>query len=215
MRTAPPIPMRLQGRDLTPDGLVIPWINVQLADGGVDFRSQRDTRFVEAWAKALCQLCGQPLTKPLVLLCGPEELEHLTFTEPPAHPECALYTVAACPMVGGHQERYATGLPLADRHRGKACPEGCGCDGLVPTPGSGPREGTGEPAHEWYAVYAARFGLTGSPDGTRITGGYVHPDDVTRVRQVSAPGEGRLTPPRPVDDWRDRYSPPAVAAVAR
>lgn len=208
-RPAPPIPRTLINRPTTPDGLVIPWINVQLADGGADFRSQHNTRFAQAWIGKLCQSCGQKLTAPVVCLCGPNQLEQLLFDEPPTHPECALYAVSACPMVGGRQDRYRDTPSLSEGKRGRRCPEpGCDCGGLVQTAGS---SAGGDPAHPWYAVYLRSYGLACSADGNRLFGGYADPDWVIRVVQVSTPGQGAHLPPTPVRDWRDRYRKPELA----
>ena len=213
-RTAPPIPAAAADRPTTRDGLVIPYVNIVLADGGVDFRAQRNTRTVECWRHTLCQLCARPLRPdPIVLLGGAESLERLLFDEPPLHPACARYVGAACPMVRGDLTHYATGLELSARSRGKRCPDpGCDCDGIVPTPGHPrrPADAPARPAHAWYAVWVRDYHLAYSPQGVLIGGGCA-PEDVIRVRQLSAPGAGPMTPWAAVEDWRARYRPPAAA----
>lgn len=214
----PPIPASCAARPTTPDGLVIPWANVVLRDGGVDFRSHHNARWESCWRQALCQVCGRPIPRPIVFLCGPRQLEQLLFDEPPTHPECARYVAWACPMVAGQRERYRTGPPISDRHRGKACPDPrCDCGGLVPTPGTDARAGNGDPAHEWFAVWVTAFHLaavtdTTRPEGHRITGGACLPDDVIRVRRISRPGAAlqpwETVPPA---HWQARYRPPEVA----
>lgn len=209
--TAPPIPAPCAHRPTTGDGLIIPWANVHLADGGCDFRAHHNARWAACWRDRRCQVCGDRLDR-LVLLCGPRQLAHLMFDEPPLHPECARYVTQACPMVAGRREHYRTGDPLANRPRGRGCPvPGCDCGGWVPTPGIRPDSG-GDPAHPWYAVYATSYHPAITPGG-ELVGGVCLPSQIRRVRLVSAPG----TAHRPwidVPDWADRYAPPAFAPEA-
>lgn len=206
---APAIPITCAHRPVTRDGLVIPFGNVRLADGGCDFRTHHNARWLDCWQRGLCQVCGLALTHPALFLCGPRQLSALLFDEPPLHPECARYASTACPMVAGERAHYRTGEVVSHRARGKTCPEpGCDCGGWVPTPGTDPAP-SGGPAHPWFAVYARTYALAGTTDRP-ITGGICAPDDVLRVRQVSRVGEA-LNPWLPVPDWRDQYVAPQLA----
>lgn len=199
----PPIPARLEHRP-TSGGLVHPWVNVTLAGGGVDFRSQHRARSEAAWTQGLCQVCGDKLTVPLVLLGGPNQLERLLFDEPPCHPECAAYASQACPMVAGRLTHYPDRQRVSQGHRGTKCPDpGCECDGWVPD-SEGVDHG-GEPAHVWYAVYASGYSVAFQPDG-RLIGGALARDQVLKVRLVSRPGEGRC--------WTSVDDPPIGAVTA-
>ncbi len=202
------IPASCSGRPTTPDGLVIPFGNVQLADGGCDFRSHHHSKWLRCWEQALCQVCGNPPgPSPFVMLCGPRQLAQLLFDEPPVCPACARYVMLVCPMVTGQRSHYRTGDTLALRSRGHQCFDpGCDCGGWVPTPGLIAAPG-GDPAHEWYAVWVRDFALAATSDG-RIIGGISRPEQVIRVRLVSEPGQ-RHSPWLPVLDWVDRYAPPA------
>ena len=75
MSTPPPIPRTCELRP-TQAGYVVPWANVTLGDGGVDFRAAHQTRWRACWEHRLCQVCGQPLMSPCVLFGGPAQLEH-------------------------------------------------------------------------------------------------------------------------------------------
>lgn len=66
----PSIPATCHSRP-TSGGVVVPWANVQLADGGVDFRSQHESRVQRCWREGLCQLCGTSLGAVFVLFGGP------------------------------------------------------------------------------------------------------------------------------------------------
>ena len=183
----PPIPARCASRP-TIGGRVIPWINVRLADGGVDFRAQHRARVKLALSEDLCQVCSEPLTSPLVLLGGPESLRKLLFDEPPLHPECAVYTSHACPVVNGTATTLPTGPQLSHGKRGQTCyVKGCECGGWVPNDDG--RKHTTEP-HPWFAVYATGFQIAVSPQG-QLLGALLRPDQVRKVRLVSRPGEGR------------------------
>lgn len=205
--TAPSIPAACAHRPTTRDGLVVPFANVKLADGGCDFRAHHQAAWARCWRDGLCQVCGHPLTHPIVLLCGPRQVQQLLFDEPPTHPECARYVVEACPMVAGHRARYATGPTVSARSRGSRCPDpGCDCAGWVPHPGA-PAGGQGDPAHAWFAVWVRDYALAVTRE-QGVTGGICPPEQVLRVRQVSEPGGGPLRPWREVPDWLDRYRPP-------
>lgn len=190
--TCPPIPVSCAGRPTT-GGLVVPWANVQLADGGVDFRSQHETKVQQCWRDCLCQICGHPVQRPIVLFGGPRQLNALTFDEPPLHPECAVYVSKACPMVAGRMDHYRAGDTVSHGARGSRCSTpGCQCGGWVETPGLVVGPG-GDAAHDWYAVYVSGYSLgilADRPD--RIHSGVVAPEQVLGVRHVSAPGEGRI-----------------------
>lgn len=175
-----PVPMALAHRP-TIGGLVVPWVNLMLADGGADFRAIHNSKWRRAWVEGLCQVCGHPLESPLVLLGGPDQVASY-FDEAPLHPWCASYTAKACPMVAGRLERYADRQRVSEGPRGQVCPEpGCDCGGWAPATrhGSG-----GDPVHEWWAVYCRSFAVAVTPEG-RLLGGT--PVDERRRRLVSAP----------------------------
>ena len=187
----PPIPATCEGRP-TSGGVVVPWANVQLADGGVDFRSQHESKVQRCWREGLCQLCGKRIERPIVFFGGPRQVARLQFDEPPLHPECAVYASQACPMVAGRLERYARRDVVSNSHRGAVCTDpGCDCGGWVPTPGLTFSPG-GDPAHDWYAVYVSAYSLAVSenrPD--RVHSAVVDAVQVLTVRHISSPGTGR------------------------
>jgi hypothetical protein len=213
MTAPPPIPLGCAHRPTTRDGLVIPWGNVELADGGCDFRSHHHARWLRCWERGLCQVCGQPVAAPAVLLCGPAQLASLLFDEPPVHPECAVYVATACPMVAGERTHYATGPSVSERSRGGRCPKpGCDCGGWQVHPGTEQAGGGGGPAHEWFAVYVRGWALAGTVE-RGVTGGICIPEQVLRVRRVSSPGGGRLQPWETVPDWAAGYTAPEILGV--
>lgn len=196
----PPIPATCANRP-TIGGLVRPWINVELADGGIDFRAQHRRRAELAITRQLCQVCGTRLRRPIVLLGGPQQLRRLMFGEPPLHPECAAYTSHACPMVAGRMTDVPHRPSLSEGPRGATCPlEGCGCGGWV----SGESHTKGREPHPWFAVYAAGYTHARDDRGGLLV--LTTPEAVLRVRLVSQPGEGRCW--EPVPDALADYEPP-------
>jgi hypothetical protein len=206
-RPAPPIPASCAYNPTTRDGLVVPWVNVRLADGGVDFRVRHRAREVQCWHERLCQVCGDRLRHPALLLGPAKSLQRLVFDEPALHAECARYTAAACSMIRGDMTHYASGRPVSHGKRGERCPvPGCGCEGWVPGDVAGR---AGDPAEAWFAVWVRGYSVALHPSGD-VSGGVVDPDEVLRVRQLGNPGEGPLCPWVEVTDWRERYTPPTV-----
>ena len=184
MRAAiPRVPVGLAHRP-TIGGLIVPWVNLALADGGADFRGIHNTKWQRAWTEGLCQVCGLPLVRPVVLLGGPNQLAGY-FDEAPLHPWCAAYTAKACPMVAGRLARYADRPQVSEGRRGQVCPEpGCNCGGWTHTPGIPHGSGRGEPAHAWWAVWCENYALAATPQG-RLLGGV--PAGELRRRLVSTP----------------------------
>lgn len=172
---------------------MIPWVNVQLADGGVDFRSRHDSRAQTCWREGVCQVCSIRLKRPIVLIGGPSHVASLQFDEPPLHPECAAYVSHACPMIAGRLDYFADREPISAGHRGDACSvPGCDCGGWVPTPGASASQPGGRRAHDWYAVYVSGYACAVSsahPDS--VHSGLVAPSQVLAVRHISTPGLGR------------------------
>ncbi len=161
--TRPAIPASLADRPVR-GGLALPWVNVELADGGADFRTTHHARFEEAWKRCLCQSCGRPARPRAVLVCGPRQILHGKFDEPPVCPPCALYASRACPMVGGRTETYPARPRVAEGHRGATCPDpGCGCDGWRESDPEHSADQGGQPALPWYACWITpgAYQLTG------------------------------------------------------
>src|ERR1700733_4288683 len=148
----PPIPVTCIERPLT-GGLGCPYVNVQLADGGVVFRTAHHARYERCWTDGLCQTCGSQLAGLAVLFGGPNQLRDRKFTEPPLCGPCALYASHACPMVAGRMNAYADRQTVAEGTRGRTCPDpGCDCGGYVAADPDA-KGSPGDPAHPWYALW--------------------------------------------------------------
>lgn len=147
-----PIPATCRHRP-TVGELVAPYVNITLADGGVDFRSPHQGRYERCWREGLCQTCGHPIRGLAVLFGGPRQLRDRRFDEPPLCTPCAVYASQACPMVAGRMTHYADRDRLAETKRGHVCPDaGCECGGFRDSDPNA-HDSSGEPAHDWFGVY--------------------------------------------------------------
>jgi hypothetical protein len=129
-------------------------VNVALADGGSDFRSTHRTRFEKSWLECRCQSCGRLASPRAVLVCGPRQILHGHYDEPPACPPCALYASRACPMVAGRLVSYPDRQRVTEGHRGQKCPDPeCGCGGWTNIDPEHSADMGGQLALPWYAAW--------------------------------------------------------------
>ena len=152
LEARPPIPASMAHRPVR-GGIALPWVNAELADGGVDFRSPHTAKYEQAWRQCRCQSCGNPAGPRVVLVCGPRQVLELRFDEPPTCPPCAVYARAACPFVSGRATTYSGRRHLTEGHRGEKCADpGCECGGwLVTDPVHSERQSG--PNLPWYACW--------------------------------------------------------------
>jgi hypothetical protein len=122
----------------TAGGLVVPWITARTGDGRHLFGAIDSNRKDRALQERLCGVCGRRLGERLVLLLRLSDLPRRCSAEPALHPVCAAYTVAACPMVGGHLDHYRT----TPQH----------LDPTMIPPADAPAR-RGAPAEPWFAVW--------------------------------------------------------------
>lgn len=152
-----PIPLRLAGRP-TQGGLVVPWISVQLGDGGFDLGNMHTSRVNTCFYKQSCQICGELIVGRLVFFLTESTLDTMVATEPPMHPECAAYAAKACPMVTGRMRHYRTSLSRAYGPAGEQCDiPGCDCSGWQPSDTS---SNAGRSAEAWHAVWCTSYTVT-------------------------------------------------------
>lgn len=153
----PEIPASCAGRP-TVGGLVAPFVNIRLKDGGVDFRAPHQATYERCWSEGLCQTCGNPIGALAVFFSGPRQLRDRRFDEPPTCPPCAVYASQACPMVTGRMSHYADRERLSEGRRGHVCPDtGCECGGFRDSDPNA-YDASGDPAHDWFAVYVRAGG---------------------------------------------------------
>lgn len=201
-----PIPASCVDRPVV-GGLVAPFVNIRLADGGVDYRTPHQATYERCWRELLCQTCGGRLGSRALLFGGPNQLASRRFDEPPTCIPCGLYASQACPMLAGRMPHYADRPKVAEGKRGHVCPDAsCSCGGFVAADPDA-RDPLGAPAHPWYALYIrpGQWQLTVHEvhihcsdrmcdelhkrvlvNGCLLTG------EPLKVVLVSAPGEGRV-----------------------
>lgn len=200
----PDIPVSCATRPVV-GGLVAPFVNLRMADGGVDFRSPHQARYEECWTKGLCQTCGSVIRGLAVLFGGPNQLRDRRFDEPPLCAPCALYASRACPMVAGRMDAYADRDRVSEGHRGETCPDpGCACGGFrLADPSQADHKG--DPAHPWYALYVRpgmyqvtahktviRCSDLGCEHERTLVNGCRLTAEPVKVILVSEPGAGRV-----------------------
>src|SRR5690606_28765449 len=98
-----PIPIRLVGAP-TAQGMVVPFVTLAHRDRSRPVWGKLDpTRLREVLQHKLCQICGEPLTDPVVLYLRPADYLRGIAVEPGLHPECGLYSRQVCPMLVSRQ----------------------------------------------------------------------------------------------------------------
>jgi hypothetical protein len=224
--TRPPIPASLAHRPVR-GGIAQAWVNAELADGGTDFRSPHHARYQEAWLKGLCQSCGNPATPRAVLVCGPRQILHGHFDEPPTCPPCALYVSRACPVVSGRTEVYPERQRLTEGRRGEKCGKpGCDCAGWRVSDPEHSADMGGQPVLPWYAVWITpgAYQLTGHKTITRCSdlgceherlmiNGATLTAPPLKILLVAEPGNGRIWQALTAGEARD-HAAAALAALA-
>jgi hypothetical protein len=97
-----PIPFTLSKNDRDRRGLPIPFIVYRDTKGVPHFTVDDVNKLDIVLSKKLCGLCGQPLKLgQMWLIGGPASLflDNGIFTTPPAHEECAHYSIQVCPFL--------------------------------------------------------------------------------------------------------------------
>lgn len=133
-------------------GLVVPWITPRRGDGPYLLGSIDQTRADYAIRHYVCGVCGSPLREPprglpparVVLLMRGSDLASRCTVEPALHPECAAYTVSACPMVAGRSAHYRRSPRPVD-------------DTMVL--GKDHKHRLGAPAEPWFAVWLTAYDI--------------------------------------------------------
>lgn len=126
----PSIPIHLYHRPVV-GGLAAPYISVEHRDGRAVLGVVHNSRLERCLAECLCQTCGEPLRDRVVVMFRPSDKTAGYASEPGMHPECAAYSMKACPVLNGTAAKHRT----APRNlEGQPCGEpGCDCAGWVST----------------------------------------------------------------------------------
>ena len=107
----------------------VPWF-VMWIDGKPEFRIMDGKKVSRCLPERLCWTCGQKLNNRVSFIVGPMCIVNRISGEPPSHPECAAYSVRACPFLSRpNMVRRTGGLPMhaykepgfLDRNPGVSC----------------------------------------------------------------------------------------------
>jgi hypothetical protein len=99
----PPIPDRMKKLPVE-RGYPVPWF-VQKFGDHYDFRVVDQRKYAPAYYQKLCWLCGEKLGSALAFVIGPMCAINRAIGEPPAHRECAEFSLVACPFLNQTQTR--------------------------------------------------------------------------------------------------------------
>lgn len=120
MRAPAPLPIpRLLRRNVRHKGLPVPYIALMGEDGVPDFRVVDEHKRLRTARHHSCQLCGKPIGARFYFVGGPKSMAQLAYYEPPAHLECLMYAMQACPFIAGKIE-HAEVAKVAQKHAGFA-----------------------------------------------------------------------------------------------
>jgi hypothetical protein len=118
-----PIPARLANRPRDIRGYPIPAVVLMRDDGTPDFRVTDARKWVAAYERKTCSLCGVPLGRHLAFIGGPLTFENRYFSDLPAHLECAQYAMAVCPYIAVPNFKYAESIVVDADIKVKFMPE--------------------------------------------------------------------------------------------
>jgi hypothetical protein len=85
-------------------GFPVPWF-VDWPDGKPDHRVVDTRKLVRAVNEKRCWICGVRLRRIKASVVGPMCAVNRISSEPPSHPECARYSVLACPFLSKPRAR--------------------------------------------------------------------------------------------------------------
>lgn len=144
------IPARLAHAP-TSAGLVIPYITVTHRDRTRPVWGRIDAdRVQQVLHDRLCQICGQHLAGPAVVMIRSSDYLRGVAVEPACHPECAHYSRQACVLLSGRTDRFnPTGAATPPRC---ADPD-CHCRFWSPQPAEHGALRQGAPTEAWYEVW--------------------------------------------------------------
>ena len=105
------IPKNLQARPVI-NGFILPWFVDETIDP-IDFRVSDQRKIFKAHRQALCWICGKRRDPTFSFVIGPMCSINRISAEPPAHHDCAMYSVTHCPFLSRPQmKRSPRDLPV-------------------------------------------------------------------------------------------------------
>lgn len=120
------MPPRIAALSRDQRGYPIPYTVWYDTENKPDFRVIDPSKWKRAAHHRCCGICGEPLGARMAFIGGPSAIEHRLFTDLPAHRDCAVYALQACPFVAAPNFAYARSYPdgtSATQHMDIARPE--------------------------------------------------------------------------------------------
>ncbi|WP_055531336.1 hypothetical protein [Streptomyces graminilatus] len=179
--SAPAVPVSCAHRPRH-GGLVVPYVSFE-HNGVVVFGGVDPVKRAVAFERGLCQICERPLSERLYVLVRPQDVGVGYSPEPGLHPQCLVYSEAACPMLNGAAATYRRSGVIAGHPAGRKCEDpDCSCP--VTELNDEGRRRAGSKADDWDAwmlpldAYELRRDTGGSVLGIEL------PSKPLRIRQV-------------------------------
>ncbi|MEU6559412.1 hypothetical protein [Nocardia nova] len=147
-----PVPSRLAHAPVSA-GMVVPYVTLTHRDPARPvWGALNHARLQQIWLHGLCQVCGQRLEGPwVVVYLRPADFLRGIGPEPGLHPDCGRYSTHACPMLSGRTDRYNP-----HPHRRPCGDPDCTCSlWAPPAPDPGEAHRDGQPAEAWYEAWIA------------------------------------------------------------
>lgn len=98
LKPMPPLPARIARLPIAPNGYPQLWF-VSIIDGKPDFRIADTKKLYLCVQRKLCWVCGEPLGVHMCFVIGPMCTVNRVSADPPAHWDCAEFSVKACPFL--------------------------------------------------------------------------------------------------------------------
>lgn len=95
----PPMPERIAQLPVDPERLYPVPFFVAWVEGKPEFRAMDGAKWVKCVKEKLCWVCGQSMGAHKAFTIGPMCTINRVTAEPPAHLECAEWSVKACPFL--------------------------------------------------------------------------------------------------------------------
>src|SRR6186997_773367 len=122
--TTVPMPARMAHLPLDARGFPTPVV-VLIKDGAPVFTINDAAALEAVWARDLCGICGQPLTRGRWFVMGPASAldPNGAYVDPPMHHDCLDYAMRVCPYLAAPRYGRLVGPAMAAQKRIATAPD--------------------------------------------------------------------------------------------
>lgn len=110
-----PIPERMRGLPVSPQGYPVPWFVPYTLDGDPVPQAADPVKRLRAARIGLCWCCGGPLGVHKAFVIGPMCCVNRITSEPPNHRDCAEYAAKVCPFLTRPRMRRNQSIPTEEK----------------------------------------------------------------------------------------------------